>query len=501
MNSMTSLYRQNLSLLTDFYQLTMVYAAWKNGEAAKKTGVFDLYFRNNPFKSGFAVSCGLSSVLDFVENFKITSDDCKYLSGLKGADGKPMFETEFLKFLESIRLEIDIDAIEEGRIVFANEPMLRVTGPIWQCQLLETPFLNMMNFETLIATKAARVKEAAGRAHVLEFGLRRAQGIDGGLAAARAAYIGGVDATSNILAGKMYGIQLRGTHAHSWVMSFDSEMEAFEKFAEAMPGNCIFLVDTYNTLDGVRNAIEVGKKMKAKGQAMLGIRLDSGDLAYLSAEARKMLDAAGLTDAKIVASNDLDENLIQDLNYQGAKIDVWGIGTKLVTGYDQPSLGGVFKLVAMKEAGQKGDDWKYRIKLSEQIVKVTTPGVHQVRRYLGTDGLLGDMIFDERFPPDKQNQVIVDPLDPTRRKDFSDCLQYEDLLKPVVRKGKISVGHEQFDLSRIRQRRADDLQRLHPTIKRFLNPHTYPVGLELGLHNLKSEMVLARRGFKSEVKS
>jgi nicotinate phosphoribosyltransferase len=213
MNSMTSLYRQNLSLLTDFYQLTMVYAAWKNGQAAKKIGVFDLYFRNNPFKSGFAVGCGLSSVVDFVESFKITPDDCKYLASLNSSDGKPMFEADFLKFLEAIRLEIDIDAIEEGRIVFANEPMLRVTGPIWQCQLLETPFLNMMNFETLIATKAARVKEAAGSAQVLEFGLRRAQGIDGGLAAARAAYIGGVDATSNILAGKIYGIPLRGTHA------------------------------------------------------------------------------------------------------------------------------------------------------------------------------------------------------------------------------------------------------------------------------------------------
>lgn len=495
MNSMTSLYRQNLSLLTDFYQLTMVYAAWKNGQAAKKIGVFDLYFRNNPFKSGFAVGCGLSSVVDFVESFKITPDDCKYLASLNSSDGKPMFEADFLKFLEAIRLEIDIDAIEEGRIVFANEPMLRVTGPIWQCQLLETPFLNMMNFETLIATKAARVKEAAGSAQVLEFGLRRAQGIDGGLAAARAAYIGGVDATSNILAGKIYGIPLRGTHAHSWVMSFDTEMEAFEKFADAMPGNCIFLVDTYNTLDGVRNAIEVGKKMKAKGQKLLGIRLDSGDLAYLSAEARKMLDAAGLTDAKIVASNDLDENLIQDLNFQGAKIDIWGIGTKLVTGYDQPSLGGVFKLVAMKD-NESNKEWKYRIKLSEQIAKVTTPGVHQVRRYIGTDGLLGDMIFDERYPPAKTSQIIVDPLDPTRRKDFSDFLNYENLLKPVVRKGKVVIAADEFDLEKIRKRRADDIQRLHPTIKRFLNPHAYPVGLELGLHNLKSEMVLERRGFK-----
>lgn len=498
MNALSSLYRQNLSLLTDFYQLTMVYAAWKSGRDTEKWGVFDLYFRNNPFKSGYAVSCGLGSVLDFVENFRISSDDCEYLATLKGADGKPLFEKAFLEFLLKMRLEIDIEAIEEGRIVFSNEPMLRVSGPIWQCQLLETPLLNMMNFETLIATKASRVKEAAGDAAVLEFGLRRAQGIDGGLAAARAAYIGGVDATSNILAGKMFGIPLKGTHAHSWVMSYDDETEAFEKFAAAMPGNCIFLVDTYNTIEGVKHAIEVGLKMKARGQKMLGIRLDSGDLAYLSAEARKLLDAAGLQDAKIVASNDLDENLIQDLKFQGAKIDIWGIGTKLVTGYDQPSLGGVFKLVAMKDSRQSAE-WKYRIKLSEQIAKVTTPGVHQVRRFSNSESLLGDMIYDERNAPDMNAQVIVDPLDPTRRKEFASDTAYEDLLKPVVRDGKVlnTEARPAFEvLLEIRERRKRDMDRLHPTIRRFLNPHSYPVGLELGLHNQKSEMILQRRGFK-----
>lgn len=498
MNALSSLYRQNLSLLTDFYQLTMVYAAWKSGRDTEKWGVFDLYFRNNPFKSGYAISCGLGSVLDFVENFRISKEDCDYLSTLKGADGRLLFEKEFLEFLLKMRLEISIDAIEEGRAVFSNEPMLRVSGPIWQCQLLETPFLNMMNFETLIATKASRVKEAAGDASVLEFGLRRAQGIDGGLAAARAAYIGGVDATSNILAGKMFGIPLKGTHAHSWVMSYDDETEAFEKFADAMPGNCIFLVDTYNTLDGVKHAIEVGLKMRSRGQKMLGIRLDSGDLAYLSAEARKLLDAAGLTDAKIVASNDLDENLIQDLKFQGAKIDIWGIGTKLVTGYDQPSLGGVFKLVAMKDS-RDSQQWKYRIKLSEQIAKVTTPGVHQVRRFFNSDSLLGDMVFDERKAPDKSSQIIVDPVDPTRRKEFSADTQFEDLLKPVVRDGRIlnkETRPAAEVLNEIRNRRKKDIERLHPTIRRFLNPHTYPVGLELGLHNHKSEMILERRGFK-----
>lgn len=498
MNALSSLYKQNLSLLTDFYQLTMVYAAWKTGRDTAKWGVFDLYFRNNPFKGGYAVNCGLGSVLDFVENFRISEEDCDYLATLKGADGNVLFEKAFLEFLFKMRLEVDIDAIEEGRVVFPNEPMLRVSGPIWQCQLLETPVLNMVNFETLIATKASRVKEAAGTAAVLEFGLRRAQGIDGGLAAARAAYIGGVDATSNVLAGKMFGIPLKGTHAHSWVMSYDDETEAFEKFADAMPGNCIFLVDTYDSMEGVKHAIQVGLKMKARGQQMLGIRLDSGDLAYLSAEARKLLDEAGLHDAKIVASNDLDENLIQDLNFQGAKIDIWGIGTKLVTGYDQPSLGGVFKLVAMKDA-RESSEWKYRIKLSEQIAKVTTPGIHQVRRFYNLDSILGDMIYDERNTPDLKSQVIVDPVDPTRRKEFAPDVEYEDLLKPVVRDGKViksAARSDAEDLEAIRKRRKHDMDRLHPSIRRFLNPHSYPVGLELELHNMKNEMILERRGFK-----
>lgn len=487
----SAIYRENLSLLTDFYQVTMAYAAWKDGACDKgpkhKTGVFDLYFRMNPFNGGYAVLCGLSTVLDLIEGFRIGDDDCEYLASLEGGDGKPLFEAGFLDYLRKMVLEIDVDAIDEGRVVFGGEPLLRVTGPIAQCQLLESSLLNVINFETLIATKAARVREAAGSDSVLEFGLRRAQGIDGSLSAARAAYVGGADATSNVLAGKVYGIPVKGTHAHSWVMSYDDEKDSFMSFARAMPNNSIFLVDTYDTIEGVKNAIEAGLWLKSQGHQMAGIRLDSGDLAYLSIEARRLLDEAGLSSARIVASNDLDETLIQNLKQQGAKIDVWGIGTRLVTAYDQPALSGVYKLTAVREGN---GPWKSKIKISEQIAKVTNPGIHQVRRF-EVDGLFaGDMIFEEPAAPTGE-QVIVDPLDPTRRKIFSKLTSAEDLLKPVVRNGRVVANRP--SLEAIRSRRESDLARLHPTIRRFLNPHTFPVGLDLGLHEKKAAMVLERR--------
>jgi nicotinate phosphoribosyltransferase len=490
MNILKTVYKENLSMLTDLYQLTMAYAAWKTQDSpSSKTGVFDLYFRRNPFSGGYAVLCGLDSVLDLIENYGFGDEDCAYLASLKGSDGKPLFEAGFISFLRNSKLSVDIDAIEEGRVVFANEPLLRVQGPIWQCQLLETPLLNLINFETLIATKAARIKFAADGDSVLEFGLRRAQGVSGALSASRAAYVGGADATSNVLAGKVYGIPLQGTHAHSWVMSFDDELEAFMKFAQAMPANSVFLVDTYDTIKGVQNAIQAGLWLKSQGHQMLGIRLDSGDLAYLSVEARKLLDAAGLKDAKILATNDLDEVLIQNLKIQGARIDAWGVGTKLATAFDQPALGGVFKLVAMKEDDQ---DWKSRIKLSEQVIKTTTPGIHQVRRFK-SDGLyVGDMVYDIRHEP-TQDQIIVDLTDPTRRKAFASSMSHEDLLKPVVRNGRVASTRP--SLEEIRARRIQDLKSIHPTTLRFLNPHTYPVGLEVSLHEMKSKMILELRGF------
>jgi nicotinate phosphoribosyltransferase len=490
MKPLTEIYRENLSLLTDLYQLTMAYSAWKTG-GLEKRAVFELYFRKNPFEGGYAVHVGLEAVLDFIASFRIDEKQGEYLASLKGADGALLFEREFIDYLQKLKLDVDVEAIEEGRVVFAGEPLYRVTGSVLQCQLLETPLLNFVNFETLIATKSSRVKEAAGSDTVLEFGLRRAQGPDGGLNAARSAYIGGVDATSNVLAGKLFGIPVRGTHAHSWVMSFEDELEAFMKFAEAMPNNCIFLVDTYDTIEGVKNAIKAGHWLKSRGQKMAGIRLDSGDLAYLSIRARELLDEAGLQDAAIVASNDLDEVLITSLKQQGSRIDIWAVGTKLVTAFDQPALGGVFKMTSVQNTAHS--EWQDRIKLSEQINKVTNPGIHQVRRFYADGLFAGDMIYDVRDSASLE-QTIVDPKDPTRRKNFSTDIAFEDLLIPVVRKGQVVYALP--SLSEIKKRRDDDIKKLHPSIRRFINPHEYPVGLEPGLHQRKSDMVLRLRQAK-----
>src|SRR5688572_3194672 len=304
MAGLTDLYKPSLALLTDLYQLTMAYAYWKSGKREQEA-VFHLFFRLNPFQGGFSVACGLTRAVEYLQALRFDADDIAYLASLRGNDGEVLFGTAFLEDLRRMELALDVEGVPEGTVVFPHEPMLRVRGPILQAQLVETALLNMMNFETLIATKAARVCLAARGEPVIEFGLRRAQGIDGGLAASRAAYVGGCAATSNVLAGRLYGIPVRGTHAHSWVMSFDTEAESFEQYAAALPNNCVFLVDTYDTLDGVRNAIEAGRRLRARGHEMVGIRLDSGDLAYLSIEARKILDDAGLTDAQILASNDL----------------------------------------------------------------------------------------------------------------------------------------------------------------------------------------------------
>jgi nicotinate phosphoribosyltransferase len=372
-------------------------------------------------------------------------------------------------------------------VVFPHEPLVRVSGPIIQCQILESALLNIVNFQTLVATKAARVCGAAAGQPVIEFGLRRAQGIDGALAASRAAFIGGCAATSNVLAGRLFGIPVKGTHAHSWVMSFDTELESFNAYAAAMPNNCVFLVDTYDTLDGVRHAIAVGKKLREKGHKLLGIRLDSGDLAWLSIEARKLLDDAGLQDAAILASNDLDENIIASLKAQGAAITVWGVGTMLVTAYDHPALGGVYKLGAVRGADGA---WQPKLKLSEQAVKVSTPGVLQVRRYFIGDEARADMIYNEpqgiTDPP-----TIVDPSDPNRRRAMGDATRWEDLLVPVVRQGRIVYDNP--PLPDIRGRAIAQQQLFHGTIRRLLNPHHYPVGLEQGLHDLKTKLILQAR--------
>ncbi len=374
----SEVYRTSLALLTDFYQLTMAYAAWKGGIAGKEA-VFHLSFRRNPFQGGYAVAAGLEHAVDYVLHHRFAADDLAYLATQKGTDGKPLFEAGFLDWLSGLRLDVDVDAMPEGTPVFPHEPILRVRGPVVPCMLLETPLLNMVNFQTLIATKAARVVEAARGEPVVEFGLRRAQGIDGALAASRAAFVGGCAATSNVLAGKLLGIPAKGTHAHSWVMLFDDELEAFFAYARALPANCILLVDTYDSLAGVRHAIEVGKWLAERDHRLVGIRLDSGDLAWLSVQARRLLDEAGLHDTAVMASNELDESIVQALKDQEAAIAVWGVGTRLVTGWDEPALGGVYKLSAVRDG--PGSPWSYRVKLSEQAAKITIPGVLQVRRF------------------------------------------------------------------------------------------------------------------------
>lgn len=486
MNPTRQLYAHSFALLTDLYQLTMAYGYWKSG-TANKDAVFHLFFRRNPFRGGYAIAAGLQPVVEVLDGFRFGEDDVDYLGTLTGNDGQRLLSDEFLGELRGMEFRCDIDAVPEGTVVFPHEPLVRVRGPIVQCQILETFLLNVINFQTLIATRSARICAAAGDDPVLEFGLRRAQGIDGGLAASRAAYIGGVAATSNVLAGKLYDIPVKGTHAHSWVMSFEDEMSAFEAYAEAMPNNCVFLVDTYDTVEGVGKAIEVGRKLRERGFEMVGIRLDSGDLAWLSMEARKLLDEAGFSDAAIVASNDLDEHLIENLKHQGACINVWGVGTKLATAYEQPALGGVYKLSAVREPG---GEWEPRVKLSEQAIKVSNPGTLQVRRFNDGTEFVADVIYDEYIGISDANRMI-DPMDATRQRSLPTIGKSEDLLVPIFREGK--RVYDPPSIHDVRERTKGQVAMCHAGIRRFVNPHQYPVGLEAELHELKSDLIKSAR--------
>ncbi|MGO8689958.1 MAG: nicotinate phosphoribosyltransferase [Thermoguttaceae bacterium] len=487
MNLLAAVYKPALGLLTDLYELTMAYGYWKTG-IQDRPAVFHLFFREHPFGGGFTVAAGLATAVEFLEILRFDREDLAYLEGLHGNDGGPLFEPAFLDYLAGLRVTCDVDATPEGTLVFPQEPLLRVTGPLLQAQLLESALLNLINFPTLVATKAARVALAARGEPVLEFGLRRAQGIDGALAASRAAYLGGCSATSNVLAGRLFGIPVSGTHAHSWVMCFDDELEAFRAYARTMPNNALFLVDTYDTLEGVRHAIEAGRELRRQGKQLIGIRIDSGDLAWLSIQARRMLDEAGFPEAAIVASNELDEQIIASLKDQGAKIGVWGVGTRLVTAYDQPALGAVYKLSALGD-GQGG--WQYKVKLSEEAIKTSTPGILQVRRFFAGGEAVGDAIFDEQSPP-RGDCTLVHPLDMTRRKTIAAGTAAGDLLVPVVRAGT-PVGPLP-SLEESRRRLQEQLKIFHAGVKRPVNPHRYPVGLELGLHERKTAMILQARG-------
>jgi nicotinate phosphoribosyltransferase len=483
MNTLKRIYRDSLALLTDYYEITMAYGYWKSG-MAETEAAFHISFRENPFGGGFTLACGLGRVLEYLDDFAFDPSDLEYLAGICDHKGKPMLEPGFLAYLENLKLTCDVDAVPEGAVVFPQEPILRIQGPLLQCQILESALLNILNFQSLIATKAARVVLAAGGDPVLEFGLRRAQGFDGALSASRAAYIGGCAATSNVLAGKLFGIPVAGTHSHSWVMAFDSEEEAFRQYARILPDNCIFLVDTYQTISGVRHAVQAAKELRERGSEMAGIRLDSGDLAALSQEARKILDEAGFSKAQIVASNELDEHIIESLKHQGAKIDLWGVGTKLATAFDQPALGGVYKLSALRK---DGGEWDYKMKISDQAAKTSTPGILQVRRFRRGGQNIADAILEEGSCPPGEC-VIVDPGDPGRRENIPADAEHADLLVPVVRAGK-TVYPEQ-SLEEIRRRAAENLALFPPGIKRFINPHRYPVGLELGLYRKKLKLAL-----------
>lgn len=478
----------SLGLVNDLYQLTMAYGYWASG-VAERRACFHLFFREPPFRGAYAVAAGLEDAVALLEQVRFGPEDTAYLATLTGTDGEPLFSPSFLQALEGFELRCDVDAIPEGTVVFGRQPLLRVTGPIWQCQLLETPLLNCLEFATLVATKATRVVEAAGTAPVLEFGLRRAQGLDAALVAARGAYIGGCAGTSHVLAGRLLDIPVRGTHAHSWVMFFEDEVAAFEAYAEAMPNNALFLVDTYDSLRGVDRAIEVGQRLRARGYELAGIRLDSGDFTYLSVEARRRLDEAGFDEARIVASGDLDEHLIEALRIQGAKVDMWGVGTKLITCFEQPSLGSVYKLGAVEGAD---GIWHPRLKRSESTAKSTLPGRLQVRRFYDERGFVGDMIFDLDQPV-PQAPAIVDPDDPNRCKSIRAGTECEDLLAPVLRNGR-AVAPTRPTLAAIRARRAEQLEGLHPGIRRFINPYPYPAGIERGLAERRSRMIRALAG-------
>ena len=468
------------ALLTDLYQLTMVGGYVLEGKKDQWVN-FDYFFRRIPDDGGYCVLAGLTDLIDYVRKFRFNKTDLSYLKGLG------IFSGDVLEYFRDFTFRGDLFAIPEGTVVFPHEPLIRVTAPLPEAQLIETTLLNIMNFQTLIATKAARVKWAANGDHVSDFGLRRAQGPDGGLMASRAAYIGGVDATSNVLAGRLYGIPVRGTHAHSWVESFPNELEAFRAYANVYPRACLLLVDTYDTLrSGVPNAIQVGRELREKGNDLWGIRLDSGDLAYLSKEARSLLDEAGFKDAMIVASSDLDEWIIESLKRQGARVDSWGVGTRLVTSFSCPALGGVYKLTALDDGGER---MLPKIKRSDNQSKITNPGLKKtVRMYDRRGRMRGDVVFlgDERVPEGSHFRVCH-PIFPHVSKTYSRSFRGVELMIPVFRKGKLV--YKSPDVHRIRDHALENLEELDSAYKRFSNPHTYHVSLSPRLFKIKQRLL------------
>ncbi len=475
--------KRNLTLLTDLYELTMMQGYFKYGN--KEIVVFDAFYRKNPCDGGYAICCGLEQVIEYVKNLNFSYDDIAYLRSLK------IFDEDFLDYLSSYHFTGDIYALPEGTVMFPYEPMIKVVAPIMEAQLLEAALLNIVNHQSLIATKTSRVVYAAGGG-VMEFGLRRAQGPDAGIYGARAACIAGCVGTSDVLTGQMFDVAVKGTHAHSWVMSFPDEYTAFKTYAELYPNACILLVDTYDTLNsGVPNAIKVFDEMKAKGikSSFYGIRLDSGDLAYLSKKARKMLDDAGYPDAVISASSDLDENLIASLKSQGATITSWGVGTNMITSKDWPSFGGVYKLVAVKPEGS--EEFLPKIKVSENIEKITNPGNKTIYRIYGkeTGKIIGDLICmaDEKYSED-EDILLFDPVS-TWKKTLvkAGTFTLRELLVKVFDKG-VCV-YESPSVSEITENCAKELNTLWDETRRLVNPSKVYVDLSDKLYQTKHQLL------------
>ena len=476
---------RNLTMMTDLYQLTMMYGYYKCG-MRDNLATFDMFYRSKDESTHYAIMAGIEQLMDYIENLHFDDEDIAYLRGMG------IFDEDFLTELKGFTFHGDIQAVPEGTIVFSHEPLIRVTAPIFEAQLIETALLNIINHQTLIATKASRVVQAAEGGTIMEFGLRRAQGPDAGIYGARAAVIGGCVGTSNVLTGQMYDMPAMGTHAHSWVMSFPTELEAFRKYAELFPTSCLLLVDTYDTLrSGVPNAITVFNELREKGYEPKGIRLDSGDLAYLSREARKMLDDAGFPNTIICASGDLDENLIRDLKLQGAAIDTWGVGTKLITSEDCPSLGGVYKLSAEYVDGRVVP----KIKISENTVKITNPGVKKLYRiYDKANGkAIADLIALEQETYDEsQPLTIYDPVNTWKSMTLTNYTMKE-LQVPLFKNGK--RVYESPSLMDIQKHCKEDLDTFWDQYKRLLNPQRYKVDLSDSLWMLKNSMIQQlRRG-------
>lgn len=473
----------NLTLLTDLYELTMMQGYFKNQN--HDIVVFDAFYRNNPCDGGYAICAGLEQVIDYIENLHFDADDIRYLKSLG------IFDDDFLEYLGSFKFSGDIYAVPEGSVIFPREPLIKVVAPIMEAQLIETAILNIINHQSLIATKAARVCYAAQGDGVMEFGLRRAQGPDSGTYGARAAVIGGCKGTSNVLAGQLFDVPVLGTHAHSWIMSFPDEYTAFKKYAELYPSACILLVDTYDTLkSGIPNAIRVFSEMREAGIPLTyyGIRMDSGDLAYLSKKVRRMLDAAGFPDAVISASNDLDEYLIETLKQQGATITSWGVGTNLITAKDNPAFGGVYKLAAIQTAD---GSFQPKIKLSENIEKVTNPGNKTFYRvYEKENGkikadliCLADEVFDET-----DDLKLFDPNAPWKKTRLaSGTYTLREMLIPVIKAGEI-IYHSP-SVMEIRDICTREKDTLWDETKRFANPHEVYVDLSQKLYDMKTELL------------